>query len=694
LKDHEKENTYQRKLIPFFLLFLLIVLIYSNTFTSEWHLDDYANIVKNPYIRINNLHPKTLFQTFYFDAKKEISRPLARLSFGLNWYVGKDNVIGYHIVNIIIHQLTAFLLFLFVLNLFNTPNIRDKYQGSEYFVALLAAVLWAASPIQTQAVTYIVQRMASMAALFYILSMVCYLKGRINVSVTRKILYFIIACISFAFALATKENTATLPIAIILMEIIFFQDIMKPKTRKALVWAFVIICGIVAIASSQLFLNGKLISIFKGSSIRYFSPVQRLMTEARVIVFYLTEIFYPVPTRLSIEHDIKISTSLLNPWTTLPAIIFIVSLVCLGILQIKKRPLLSFGILFYLLNHIIESSVLGLELVFEHRNYLPSLFLFLYISAVIKWMLDQYIARNRMIYSIMLFFVTFMIMTFGISTYVRNMTWKTEQSLLEDAVQKAPNASRPLSNLARIYHMKTGKPDIFLKMLEKALTLKKNNTYQEAMILSSIGNVYYANGYDRKALRYYREAHKKHPGYATNNYKLAIASANVGTYKESKKHLNKVILKVPYNETAPLNLKGLIFAKEKKFNQAFKAFRKCLKKRKNDKNALLNIGALYYFNGNYRRAETFFEIAHIHHRNEIFALLWLIEVNLKTNDRQDIHKYLEKLFLMVSAKEILTLQKLLSDINVFDKGIMKPYPSDMLVKEIARKLKVNTSRID
>ncbi|MBW2365129.1 MAG: tetratricopeptide repeat protein [Deltaproteobacteria bacterium] len=290
----------------------------------------------------------------------------------------------------------------------------------------------------------------------------------------------------------------------------------------------------------------------------------------------------------------------------------------------------------------------------------------------------------------MIFFATFMIMSFGISTYVRNMAWRTELSILEDAVQKAPNAARPLSNLSRVYYMKIGRPDISLKMLTKALTLKKNNTYQESMVLSGIGNIYYANGYDKKAIRYYRKAHKKYPGNLTNRYKLAIASATIGNYKESKKHVNKVIQKVPDNETAALNLKGLVLAKEKKFNQAFKAFKKCLGKSKNDKNALLNIGALYYFSGDYRRAETFFEIAHVHHRNELFALLWLIEVNLKTNDRQDTHKYLEKLFLMVSVKEILSLPKLLSDKNVFDKGIMKPYPSDMLIKEIAGKLKINT----
>ena len=105
-----------KRLLPLLLLFFLIVLIYSNTFKAEWHLDDYANIAHNPNIHIKDLGLKSLGNTFYFKPDdKKISRPFARLTFGLNWYVGKNNVVGYHIVNLSIHVLTAFLLFLFMM---------------------------------------------------------------------------------------------------------------------------------------------------------------------------------------------------------------------------------------------------------------------------------------------------------------------------------------------------------------------------------------------------------------------------------------------------------------------------------------------------------------------------------------------------------------------------------------------------
>ena len=102
------------------------------------------------------------------------------LTFALNWYIGKDNVLGYHIVNNAIHLVTTFFLFLTVLNLLMSPNLKGKYQGNEYAIAFLSAILWAVNPIQTQAVTYIIQRMASLAAMFYIIGIYFYLKTRLS----------------------------------------------------------------------------------------------------------------------------------------------------------------------------------------------------------------------------------------------------------------------------------------------------------------------------------------------------------------------------------------------------------------------------------------------------------------------------------------------------------------------------------
>ncbi len=409
MESQDQQFQFGRNGRAFALLFFLVFLIYSNTFQASWHLDDYHNILNNPRLKIENLQPQSIIQTFYasFDrgqySKSKIYRPVACLTFALNWYFGQDNPFGYHLINIAIHFSTAFLLFLTILTLFESPNLRRKYKGSEYFIALLAAVLWAINPIQTQAVTYIVQRMASMAAMFYIAGIFFYLKARLDDSRSARILFYLGCCLAFIFALGSKENAVLLPISLILVEFIFFQDLSRPHTRRAF---FAIIAGgaiVIGVVGALLFINGNPLGVLSYSH-RPFTPLQRLLTEPRIVFFYLSQIFYPVATRLSIEHDISVSTSIMDPWSTIPSLIAVFLLIGIGLWQMRKRPVLSFAILFFFLNHAVESTIIGLELAFEHRNYLPSLFLFFPVAMGLKWLLDFYRDKKSLMHHVLLSF--------------------------------------------------------------------------------------------------------------------------------------------------------------------------------------------------------------------------------------------------------------------------------------------------
>ena len=158
----------KKNLIIFLFLFIFVFCAYSTNYDASWHFDDYPNIVDNPRIHINDFKFKNFKEALFaaYDEGqylgRQLYRPVPMLTFALNWYIGKDNVFGYHIVNNAIHLVTTFFLFLTVLNLLMSPNLKGKYQGNEYAIAFLSAILWAVNPIQTQAVTYIVQRMASL----------------------------------------------------------------------------------------------------------------------------------------------------------------------------------------------------------------------------------------------------------------------------------------------------------------------------------------------------------------------------------------------------------------------------------------------------------------------------------------------------------------------------------------------------
>ena len=345
---------------PFLFICVILFSIYGNTFNGEWHLDDRHSILENSKVHITDLTPQTLVRSMQHPDKTSFWRPLAYLSFALNWYAGQDSVFGYHLVNLTIHFLAAGFLFLTIMTLFQTPALQEKNRDTGYFIALFAAVLWAANPIQTQAVTYIVQRMTLLAALFSILGIYCFLKARLTGNRRHR---FILLCACLAFfllGLFSKENAVLLPLNLILLEAVFFQDLGNAQTRKRFLSGFLISCITIGILGGVLFLHGNLLSVFEGYGDRYFTPMERLMTQPRVFVLYLTQILYPLPARLSIEHDIDLSTSLLQPWTTLPALVFVVVIIIGALFQIRQRPLLSFAILFFFLNHLVESSFIPL----------------------------------------------------------------------------------------------------------------------------------------------------------------------------------------------------------------------------------------------------------------------------------------------------------------------------------------------
>ena len=318
----------RKKVFVFIILLTIILVIYSNTFHASWNFDDTPNILENKALHLTSLTWANIKQTFFDEeySSGRLYRPVARLSFALNYYLGKDDVFGYHVVNISIHFLTAFFLFLFIYHTLNLPLQKKRYGQSSYFIAVLSTVFWAINPMQTQAVTYIVQRMASMAGLFYIMAMYFYLKGRSASHSLRTNVYFFICAISVLLAFGSKENTFVLPITLLLYELI----ILQPNP-------------------------GNILDFINSYNKRVFSFQERLLTEPRIIIFYISLILYPMPTRLSLVHDITLSHSLFNPPTTILGIFFILASILFALLAQKKWPLLAFCILFFFLNHSIET---------------------------------------------------------------------------------------------------------------------------------------------------------------------------------------------------------------------------------------------------------------------------------------------------------------------------------------------------
>ena len=191
LEQHENLSIHRKNLKPsyFAVLFfpLLAFILYSNALDSNFVFDDYNNIEANQAVKMTELTWDSLVKVVTESRLK--ARPFPNISFALNYYFGKFNTRGYHFVNILIHAINGILLYLLFTYTFQTPVLKKKY-GYAGFTPLAAAVIWLAHPVQVQSVTYIVQRMNSMATMFYILAMLCYILARMSTSGRKKLTLF------------------------------------------------------------------------------------------------------------------------------------------------------------------------------------------------------------------------------------------------------------------------------------------------------------------------------------------------------------------------------------------------------------------------------------------------------------------------------------------------------------------------
>ena len=651
LKPYKNLGRHSNVIIAFSLLAALCFLIYSNSFQASWHLDDYQNVKSNPRVQIKDLQPLTLYQTFFAspEGKRKPYRSAAYFSFALNAYFGGKDVVGYHLVNIAVHSVTAFLLFITVLKLFQTPIFSQRSQKDAFWIALLTATLWAANPIQTQAVTYVVQRMASMAAMFYILGIYCYLAARLAATPMHRYSLIIGCGCSYFLAIMSKENAVLLPLALLLVEFTFFRDCRNLKELRLL--ALLLTVGIAVIVVLGAVAFGNPFGFLNGYPHRTFTPLQRLLTEIRVLVHYLSQILYPVPTRLSIYHDIAVSKSLIEPWATLPSLLIILTLAGLGIKWMASRPLLSFAILFFFINHLIESTVIGLELVFEHRNYLPSLFIFLPFAAGFIRLIRFYERSNVLMSRVMISGVALLVVGFGTGTYIRNQAWANEKTLWEDTLAKAPNSIRAHHELAYQHYEKSGNYDAALFLYHRGLDRSSQNVYEKTLSLNNIASIHFTRGEYIKAAEYWKRAIESYPKYKQAYYRLALTQTHMGNLDDAGETLSVVIDKKPSDPNC-LRLKGFMLLQENKPDAAIGFFRKSIQMNSNDWQSLLYLGVAFNMMEHVKNAYRFFLIAESVRPNDPVIQLLLANHCANIGDNALTQAHLDEFFERVAPQHV------------------------------------------
>ncbi len=522
-------------------LFLALVIIYGNSWHCSWHFDDYKNIVENANVQMEQLSWKEIRTALAGLPGEGMQRPVAYLSFALNYALGQRDVFGYHLVNLFIHYLAALFLFFFIQRTLQLPLLKERYGNHAYSIAILAAFLWALHPIQVFAVTYIVQRMASLSALFSIMAMLFYLLARTGEK--KKVFYFVLSALSALLALGTKENAIMLPLVIFLYDLFLIRGITAESLRQYAKLSIIPLMLILAVA----WLLVDPAKLLDGYRIRPFTLEERLLTQPRVLVFYVSLLLYPLSSRFVLLQDLELSRSLFSPWTTLPAILLVLFALGLVLFWARKKPLFSFSILFFLLNHLVEGSFLPLEMIYEHRNYLPAMLFFVPLAVLFTRGFAYYAHRRVLCLALAAIPVAFLVME-GVAVVLQNDTLKNELTFWHDTVEKSPRLHRPRHNLAKTY-LALGLIPESCTEFRRALDGKvMSATFQKYETHFYLGQCDRLRGDDKGAWQHFAEALRLVPFYAEAHQGQAEILLSRGEYGAAEQAIRRALA---YNASLP-----------------------------------------------------------------------------------------------------------------------------------------------
>ena len=415
------------------------MIIYSNTYQCSFHFDDVGSIVKNLSIRkitdlraIWNFWP-TRFITYF--------------SIAFNYHINGLNLFGYHLFNIIVHIGSAILAWWLTLLTFRTPAMKnEKIAAHADIIALFIGLIFVAHPVQTQGVTYVIQRAASLATFFYLASLTLYIKSRLSEDEAhgRSLwkIYYAASIATAVIAMFTKEIAITLPFMALLYELCFLKGERGVNWRRLTPFLLtVLVIPLTAILTKSVNLSDMTLSSLEDRV--FISPGQYLFTQFRVMVTYIRLLF--IPLNQNVDYNYPLLTSFAEPASFL-SLIFLIAILVAAIKIFPRYKLISFGVFWFFLTLLPESSIKPIrDLIFEHRLYLPMVGYGFFLVGMIYYIFGDKHPRKIAITLVII------VACYSVLTYNRNFVWKDKFSLWDDAVRKSPGKGRPYNDRGNAY---------------------------------------------------------------------------------------------------------------------------------------------------------------------------------------------------------------------------------------------------
>ncbi len=538
-----------RKAYALLLISLFCIIVYARTLDVPFYFDDYSYLVKNPIIRsLGGVFDKGIIahsKVNYEDVKDNVRiRTLSYFTLAINYYFNGTSVAGYHAVNIAIHMINAWLIYLLILLTGKLALSRalDESKSRRLnldvsWIAFFTAMIFAVHPVMTSSVTYIIQRAALLVTLFYLLTIVLYSRSMQSRRGSVRFVFYGLALLSCLAAMRTKEIAFTLPLTLGSYDAIFCPN-GNVRQRLIRLVPFLLTLGIIPFVLNFMYggfsskkgeqfpsTPNAIIYVLKTpaeylstqfktnpnqTSIVSMSPLEYLFTQFRVIVDYQKMLL--VPTGLAFSHDYPFYRSLADPAVLFSLafhlMILSAALYCwrLSRIEINERAILLklsvFGVIWFYLTLAVESSIVPIDDIFlEYRMYLPA---FGYVLALVTMARLAALRWNgKRLASGLLAAI---IIIFSALAIARNEQWRDPLVFWQDALAKSPRIKRIHGYIGNVYR---NRGDMPRALQQYRLMLADDFRYWQDHF--ELGKMFYKNGFCRDAVNEYLSALKISP---------------------------------------------------------------------------------------------------------------------------------------------------------------------------------------
>jgi tetratricopeptide (TPR) repeat protein len=482
---HEKAVLAQAGISPglaAWILVVAIVLAYSNSFQVAFVFDDHPSILEN--VRIQNF--LTIRSAMFPDECRGDTlegRPLLALSIATNFALSGSKTWSYHAVNLIIHLGATLTLFGLVRRTLLLPRFRGNYATRANWLALAVATVWGLHPLQTESVTYIIQRAESLVSLFYLLTIYCIARGNLA---QQRLRWFLLGIVCCAAGMASKEVMITAPVMALFYERVFvFRSWRELAQRR---WRFYLALmatwGILAACILPLGGRGGTAGLGHGvTSWNY------LVTQARAIVTYLRLAI--IPSNLVLDYGKQLVTDLSE---VMPQAFLIVMLLVATVWALSRwSPLGYLGAWFFAVLSPTSSIIpIITQTIAEHRVYLALAgpVTLVVMLADVAWQrfkdrLPRPYHTSAFVRHGPLALLLGVATVLGYCTWLRNLDYRTQVSIWHDTVDKQPNNSRAQLNLAMAL-ADAGDDDSAVEIINQIIAMEPRNAgayYQRGRLL-------------------------------------------------------------------------------------------------------------------------------------------------------------------------------------------------------------------